>query len=159
MHACTLTHTSTHVHMGMCVSTHTCIHTCTDATSHAFLWLTPTQRHPNRRWLQSGCLCCLCCLRQLWLTFWVSPSRGGIDDGCDGGPLSCGGHTQSQSVTVVSRGHRSWCPAYVQSELALPNTTEWLCCSAMSPSDGSPPTIWRFPLWACGGRTAMWNVS
>ena len=34
---------------------------------------------------------------------------------------------------------------------------KWLSSSAVIPSDGGLPTIWRLLLWTSGGRATMWN--
>ena len=70
---------------------------------------------------------------------------------------------QSDSTTayiVVSRGHSRWCPAYVESEQALMNTTEgtWQQCSV---SFGWQPTnnLTSLPVnirgWGCNAESVL----
>ena len=60
--------------------------------------------------------------------------------------------------TDVSRGQSRWCPAYVQSEQALVNTTEvtrWQCSVSFGWQPTNDPTSPPVDLWGVPGGSAM----
>ena len=86
---------------------------------------------------------------------------GGLVEGRSGGLLSGGTLTQSDSTTwltlssvggtvggvlrMFNQNRHYWTPP------------QWLSSSAVFPSVGSLPTIWRLLLWTSGGGAAMRN--
>ena len=57
------------------------------------------------------------------------------------------GHVLSGVLRILNQHRHYWTPP------------KWLGSSAVSPSDGSPPTIWPLLLWTSGGGAAMRNES